>query len=173
MHQNKFSEIVYSENDLFNLTMQGHAVSALKHVVVDTTINLNNLADQIDDSLTISTWKLPHNEDIDVDQFDLENQAKLFMPQDYFDLDIAEHVLSLCQTQEEIQRCGHELLLYQEYNMFDYLRYMKFLVDTMSNNGVIWGVGRGSSVASYVLYKLGVHKIDSLYYDLDPHEFLR
>jgi DNA polymerase III alpha subunit len=38
---------------------------------------------------------------------------------------------------------------------------------------MIWGVGRGSSVASYVLYLLGVHRIDSMFYDLDPSEFLR
>jgi len=65
------------------------------------------------------------------------------------------------------------LLLYQQYNLFDLLRYLKYLVDTMRANSIIWGVGRGSSVSSYVLYILGVHRIDSLYYDLDPREFLR
>jgi DNA polymerase III alpha subunit len=68
---------------------------------------------------------------------------------------------------------GHELLLYQERGLFDLLRYLKYLVDTMHDNHVIWGVGRGSSVASYVLYLLGVHRIDSMYYELDPAEFLR
>jgi DNA polymerase III alpha subunit len=68
---------------------------------------------------------------------------------------------------------GQELLLFQERNLFDLLRYLKYLVDVMSTNSVIWGVGRGSSVASYVLYLLGVHRIDSMYYDLDPQEFLR
>ena len=43
----------------------------------------------------------------------------------------------------------------------------------MIANRIIWGVGRGSSVASFVLYKLGVHRIDSLHYNLDPGEFLR
>jgi DNA polymerase III alpha subunit len=43
----------------------------------------------------------------------------------------------------------------------------------MHQNNVVWGVGRGSSVASYVLYLLGVHKIDSLKYNLDIHEFLK
>jgi DNA polymerase III alpha subunit len=43
----------------------------------------------------------------------------------------------------------------------------------MTENHVIWGVGRGSSVASYVLYLLGVHRIDSMFYDLDVSEFLR
>jgi DNA polymerase III alpha subunit len=63
--------------------------------------------------------------------------------------------------------------MYQECDLFDLLRYLKYLVDVMTDNQVIWGVGRGSSVASYVLYKLGVHRIDSLHYDLDPAEFLR
>jgi DNA polymerase-3 subunit alpha len=95
------------------------------------------------------------------------------MPEKYKQLDIAEHVLSLCTTDVELQRCGQELMLFQERNLFDLLRYLVYLVDVMRENRLIWGVGRGSSVASYVLYKLGVHKINSLYYELDPAEFLR
>ena len=95
------------------------------------------------------------------------------MPEEYRNLDIAELVLGLCESEAELQRCGQELLLYQERDLFDLLRYLKYLVDVMRDHGVIWGVGRGSSVASYVLYLLGVHRIDSLYYDLDPGEFLR
>ena len=63
--------------------------------------------------------------------------------------------------------------MFQERNLFNLLKYLKYLVDIMRDNNVIWGVGRGSSVASYVLYLLGVHRIDSMYYDLDPGEFLR
>jgi DNA polymerase III alpha subunit len=57
--------------------------------------------------------------------------------------------------------------------MFDLLFYLKYLVDTLRENKVLWGVGRGSSVASYVLYLIGVHKIDSLKYNLDIAEFLK
>jgi DNA polymerase III alpha subunit len=53
------------------------------------------------------------------------------------------------------------------------LRYLKYLVDTLRKNNVVWGVGRGSSVASYVLFLIGVHRIDSLYYDLNVDEFLK
>jgi len=81
--------------------------------------------------------------------------------------------LGLCTSEAELQRCGEELLLFQEKNLFDVLRYLKYLVDVMTQNHLIWGVGRGSSVASFVLYKLGVHRIDSLYYDLDIKEFLK
>ena len=95
------------------------------------------------------------------------------MPEEYQQLDIAKHVLDLCSTDAELQRVGEELLLYQERNLFDLLRYLKYLVDVMRSNRLIWGVGRGSSVASYVLYLLGVHRVDSMFYDLDPQEFLR
>jgi DNA polymerase III alpha subunit len=95
------------------------------------------------------------------------------MPDDYKKLDIAEYVLSLCKSQAELQRVGQELLLYQERNLFDLLRFLKFLVDRLRQHKIVWGVGRGSSVSSYVLYLLGVHKIDSLYYDLDIQEFLK
>jgi DNA polymerase-3 subunit alpha len=95
------------------------------------------------------------------------------MPEEYKKLDIAQHILDLCTTDAELQRCGHELLLYQERDLFNLLRFLKYLVDVMTENCVIWGVGRGSSVASYVLYKLGVHRINSMFYELDVEEFLR
>jgi DNA polymerase III alpha subunit len=95
------------------------------------------------------------------------------MPQEYKDFDIAQYVLELCKTQEELQRVGQELLLYQDRNLFMLLRFMKYLVDTLRKNNIVWGVGRGSSVASFVLYLIGVHKINSLYYDLDITEFLK
>jgi DNA polymerase III alpha subunit len=50
---------------------------------------------------------------------------------------------------------------------------MIYLVDVMRENSVVWGVGRGSSVASYVLYLIGVHKIDSVKYNLDFKEFFK
>lgn len=110
---------------------------------------------------------------IDIGQFDAQNQSAWHMPAEYVDLDIAQYVLDLCSSDAELQRVGQELLLYQERNLFNLLRYLKYFVDTMRKNNVVWGLGRGSSVASYVLYLLGVHKINSLYYDLPIEEFLK
>jgi DNA polymerase III alpha subunit len=50
---------------------------------------------------------------------------------------------------------------------------MKYIVDTLRKNQIVWGVGRGSSVASYALYLIGVHKIDSVKYDLPIGEFFK
>ena len=111
--------------------------------------------------------------DIDVQQFHKQNQDDWNMPDKYKNLDIAKYLLDLCKTDVELQRIGKELLLYQQRDMFKLLCFLVYLVDTMRDNDVVWGVGRGSSVASYVLYLIGVHKIDSIYYDLDVDEFLR
>ena len=110
---------------------------------------------------------------IDVTEYHKRNQSNWHMPEKYKQLDIAEYLLKLCTTDAELQRVGTELLLYQERNMFDLLRFLVYIVDVMREQEIVWGVGRGSSVASYVLYLIGVHKIDSLYYDLDIAEFLR
>lgn len=109
----------------------------------------------------------------DVDEFHTFNQQTWHMPDEYKQLDIAEYLLSLCKTDAELQRVGDELLLYQERSLFDLLRFMKYLVDTLRKHTIVWGVGRGSSVSSYILFLLGVHKINSMYYDLDIKEFLK
>jgi DNA polymerase III alpha subunit len=74
---------------------------------------------------------------------------------------------------EQKVRVTEELTLFAQHNMIPLLKYLKYLVDTMRKNNIVWGVGRGSSVASYCLYLIGVHKIDSIKYSLDIKEFLK
>jgi DNA polymerase III alpha subunit len=153
--------------------MQGHDVFKLEHVTVDKTLDIEKVITFLEDPGQLITWTFPYNSDISVPEYDALNQNTWLMPDEYKNIDIAEYILSLCDTDAELQRCGQELLLFQERNLFDLLRYLKYLVDTLRSNCMIWGVGRGSSVASYVLYLLGVHRINSMFYDLDAHEFLR
>ena len=161
------------EEDLCDLVMQGRDLTTMERVTVDTTVDVEKMIRHLEEPRSLLTWTFSEASDISVAEFDRQRQSTWFMPEEYRDLDIAQHVLDLCTNQEQLQRVGEELLLYQELDLFDLLRYMKYLVDVMRENQVIWGVGRGSSVASYVLYLLGVHRIDSMYYDLDPGEFLR
>jgi hypothetical protein len=173
MIQNKFGELVFSENDVCDLLMQGRTIDSLKNMVVEEFINIQELAMHVERPESLLTWTFPYNAETSVPKFHVAQQTNWHMPDEYKQLDIAAYILGLCTTETELQRCGEELLLYQERNLFDLLKYLKYLVDVMKQNNVIWGVGRGSSVASYVLYKLGVHRIDSMYYNLDIHEFLR
>lgn len=173
MQTNKFGEIVLNEADLCDLVLSGRSITAMERVTVDPAVNIEGLIRVLEDPGALVTWAFPADSEQSVADYDALQQRRWHMPEEYQQLDIAEYVLGLCTVAEQIQRVGEELLLYQERGLFDLLRYLKYLVDVMRENQVIWGVGRGSSVASYVLYLLGVHRIDSLFYDLDIREFLR
>lgn len=112
-------------------------------------------------------------DDYNIGAYDRVKQSNWYMPDEYKTFDIAEYVLHLCKTEEELQRVGKELLLFYERDLENLLRYMKYMVDTLRKNNVVIGLGRGSSTASYVLYLLGVHKVNALFYDLDITEFLK
>lgn len=171
MKTDHVGRMVFDEADLVNMVMRGQPLADLNGLIVQPWIDLATAAEILDDvPMFIDYDKLAQES---VEQFDHRCRNTWFMPDEYKQLDIAELVISKCATPEQLQRCGEELLLYQERGLFDLLRYLVYLVDIMKHNHVIWGVGRGSSTASYVLYLLGVHQIDSMYYDLDVGEFLR
>jgi hypothetical protein len=171
MIQNNYGQMIFDEQDVCDLLMRGHEAESIKNMLVDETVVIERAVKFVDRMPELI--KYVGDPGVTISVFDQEQQAEWRMPEEYQQLDIAKYILSLCTTEAELQRCGHELLLYQEKDLFNLLRYLKYLVDVMIQNKVIWGVGRGSSVASYVLYKLGVHRIDSLFYKLDVEEFLR
>ena len=128
------------------------------------------------ESNALSDWPLPKPQtdlDISREEFDHVNQQNWFMPDEYKNMDIDLFLISEAVTEEELMRVTQELILFRKRNMINLLRFLKYLVDIMRKNNILWGVGRGSSVASYCLYLLGIHKIDSLKYQLDISEFLR
>jgi len=171
MKQDKFGQLIFNEDDVCNLVMQGRSVESLKGLLVDQSVDLKKSLLAMEHIPEF----LAHAQEYSgtVEDFDRALQSQWHMPDKYINMDIAAYVLSLCETDPELQRCGHELLLFQERNLFNLLRFLKYLVDVMTEHNIIWGVGRGSSVASYVLYKLQVHRVDSMFYDLAPEEFLR
>jgi len=169
----KFGEIIFNENDVFNLVMSGYDITKMNKMIVDPPLDLETAALILRDIPAFKDYNEVAKDKLSVEEWDHRNQSEWFMPDEYKQLDIAKHVLELCKTDAELQRVGEELLLYQERNLFDLLRYLKYLVDIMQSNHLIWGVGRGSSLASYILYLLGVHRVDSIFYELDPKEFLR
>lgn len=137
------------------------------NVSVQFNLAVKENADKIP---TISNYDKPSE---DLDMFDEANRSNWFMPEEYLDFPIHQWLLDQCSTDEQKQRVEEELLLFIQHNVFDVLFYLKYLVDTMRENNIVWGVGRGSSVASYILYLIGVHKIDSIKYNLDIKEFLK
>lgn len=168
MRTDIYDQIILSEKDLCNLYLQ-NPDRVLSKTLIDHDININDELEltNIPELITYATSSES------IEQFDQRLQSNWHMPDEYQTLDIAKWVLDQCHTDSERQRVGEELLLYLDRNLFKLLQYLKYLVDTMRKHGIVWGVGRGSSVASYVLYLIGVHKINSMYYCLDIEEFLR
>ena len=112
---------------------------------------------------------------LDVDQktFDGVCQSEWFMPDEYKNMDIYSWLEQRCENTEQVERLDEEFKEFENRNMLPLLQYMKYLVDFMRENNIVWGVGRGSSVSSFVLYLIGVHRINPIHFDLDWREFLR
>jgi DNA polymerase III alpha subunit len=172
MNYDQFGRAYTTETELCDLLYLNPGLDLSKFSVEDY-VQYNTAVTATYSDLPLVQEYHPYPDDYDVDRFHQSQQSCWLMPEEYKKLDIAEHVLNLCSTQAELQRVGEELILFQERDLFDLLRYLKYFVDVMQKNSVLWGLGRGSSVASYVLYLLKVHRINSMYYDLDIREFLK
>lgn len=170
MRLDRFSNPIYNEEDIFNALYHGHT-DILSKITVDPSPDIEQLG-------LISNNQLLNPIELDgsfsVADYDTAMQTDWFMPQEYKDFDIENWLVAQCPPWDpESTRLQEELEAYKARNMLDLLRWLKYFVDTCSKEGVVWGVGRGSSVASYVLYLIGVHSIDPIKYNLDWREFLR
>lgn len=108
--------------------------------------------------------------------FDLNLKSNLnnwMVPDQYLNLDIEKYLFDRCKTDIEKNRIFEELKLYKEKDAYIILKIMVYLSDFMKDNQIVCGVGRGSSCASYCLYLIGIHKIDSIKFNLDINEFLK
>ena len=168
MKTDLYGQLIFNQNDLCELFLQD-PTRTITNALVDTSIEFNGFL-SLENTPKLTQYQDPK---ILVEEFDRINQSSWHMPKEYYNLDIAKWVLDQCKTEAELQRAGDELIKFQERNMFVLLQYLKYLVDTMRKNNVVWGVGRGSSVASFVLFLIGIHRINSLYYQLDIGEFLK
>jgi DNA polymerase III alpha subunit len=168
MTYDKFGNAIYQEKDLINL-LYANQEEFITQVLVEETsgvsqfeLNSNLILNKINQSLY----------DLDIEDFDKICQNDWLIPEDYKNMDIEGFLVHQC-PKENYQRLIDELQEFRARNMLPLLRTLKYVVDTLRNHNIIWGVGRGSSVASYVLYILGVHRIDSVKYNLNWREFLR
>jgi len=170
---NDYGQVIITADEAFQSLYTGK-INTLELVFVDDNLEISkyNSAKAINADRISDLQYLPKT-DLSVRDFDILNQNNWFMPDEYKDFEIVGFLLDQTQNEEQYQRVVTELELYFQYNMIDVLKYCKYLVDTMREHNIVWGVGRGSSVASYCLYLLGIHKIDSIKFELDVNEFLK
>jgi DNA polymerase III alpha subunit len=126
----------------------------------------------------------PIVEKTEFNQFDLSWK----LPQEWVDLDVNQYVFDCFERQVTIEphtfsdretldkyinRVEEELDTYRDLNLYPLLRAVIYTIHMLRSNQIVWGVGRGSSVSSYVLYLVGVHDVDSVFFELDYTDFLR
>jgi DNA polymerase III alpha subunit len=169
MRLDKYSNPIFNEKDLFDAIYAGHQFNVDNTMLVERTEEIKNLETQIG-----FKFLEPYETHFEVSDYDSACQSNWNMPDDYKTLDIEAWLYEQAPPWDpEHTRLEEELKAYKARNMLDLLRWLKYFVDTCSKEQVVWGVGRGSSVASYVLYLIGVHSIDPIKYNLDWQEFLR
>jgi DNA polymerase III alpha subunit len=166
MKYDEYGNVIYQVHDIFSLLYKN--IMDIDGITVEHGKEIEQFLDNT--SYTFNEYVKPT---ISVEEFDRKNQKNWYYPSEYDNFNIYQYCVDNCSTDEQLHRCGEELELYEKLNMISMLTMLKYIVDTLRNNKIIWGVGRGSSVSSYVLYLLGVHRIDSLKYQLDYREFLR
>ena len=113
-------------------------------------------------------------------EIDFDRINTYLIPKHYLDIDVEEYINTLVSDRVDrtdnaatSRRVDMELAEYKARNLYPVLRVLIYIIDTMRKNNIVWGIGRGSSIASYVLYLLSVHKVDSIKYNLDIKEFLK
>ena len=171
MRLDKYSNPIFNEQDLFEALYKGFKPTPNEVLFVEER---NPEIRHFEDSLGFAFFEPINSPTLTVDQLDSSFQGQWNMPSEYKTLDIEQWLKDQCPPWDpEATRLAEELTEFKARNMLDLLRWLKYFVDTCDKEGVVWGVGRGSSVASYVLYLIGVHSIDPIKYNLDWQEFLR
>jgi hypothetical protein len=163
----EYGRAVVDSEGLFELWFQGIDEHGLAITVDEAIQAFNRECEGHDKSNFIvnpdASEPIPHSE-----------RAKRWMiPDEYLSLDVEELCLALCGSDEERERVRHEMRLFNFYGMIPVLQSLVYMVTVFREKKIVWGIGRGSSVASFVLYLIGVHKIHPMKFGLQVEDFLR
>jgi DNA polymerase-3 subunit alpha len=163
-----YGRVIFDEDALYDMLMNGDDITGL---FGDNLERYNELCEFNDKSeFTIGN---PPDIDISVDDYHSARQQEWLIPDQYQGIDVWDILIGKCKNDDEINRVMAEKVLFQKRDLDDVLRLMLYLVDSFRERGILWGVGRGSSVASFVLYLIGITKINPMRYGLAIDEFLR
>lgn len=171
MKTNKYGQAILSSDHLRELLLQGKNIGHLNVLEDDDIVLYNTHQDALLRNVTV--FLNAPEETLSFDEFHELKATEWLFPAAYQQTDVYAWLVDKCKTQTEIDRVDEEYKLYKERNLIMLLRLFIYLIKYMRENKFIWGVGRGSSVSSYILYLIGVHRVDSLKYQLDIKDYLK
>ena len=166
---NDYGDCIFSEQDAVDLLYTDPNFDLTKLFFEDTA-SFNSTVHNL--GLDFPQLKQAPQRD-DLKSFDEQNINNWHMPENYYNINVLQWLLDKCQTDDEKLRVQTEYDLFEKKKFVKVLRFLIYFVDTLRANNIVWGVGRGSSVSSFCLFLIGVHKINPMLYNLDITEFLR
>jgi len=171
-HKDKFVDsvgrVVFTSDGLADLLINGKEIDGLLSEVCDNALKYNQFSNKgklilYNDEVASET----------IEEYDRKATSKWKTPEKYHEIDLNNWLLTRCSDEIQKDRVRKELNMYEERNLFPLLKHLIYLVDHFRKNNIVWGVGRGSCCSSYILYLIGVHRVDSIKYNIEIEEFLR
>ncbi len=164
--KNKNSQLVHSVDEVLELLLRKGTQG---EIVIDDSEEIDNFRkyqSELSGTVTLCEQDLS-------DSFHEENTNKWNIPDQYLNIDVEQYLLERCTNDQEVERVLEELKEFNKRGLGIVLNLMIYLVDHFKENDIVWGVGRGSSAASYCLYLIGINRVNSLEYELDIKEFFK
>ena len=171
-HKDRFVDsvgrVVFTSDGLADLLIEGKEIDGLFAEPSDDTLKYNKFSSRgelilYDDQLASET----------IEEYDEKATSNWKTPEEFRKIDLKEWLLSRCSDEIQKDRVRKELNMYEERNLFPLLKHLIYLIEHFRKNNIVWGVGRGSCCSSYILYLIGVHRVDSIKYNIEIKEFLR
>lgn len=168
---NLYGQAILSGDHLRELLLQGKNISHL-NVTFDEEIKLFQKYQEEVLNETVTFLDEPE-EVLSFDEFHQNCADTWIFPVAYQEIDVKSWLLDKCNTQQEKDRVIDECQLYEERDLIMLLRLFIYIIDYFRKNNYVWGVGRGSSTNSYILFLIGTHFVDSIKYGLEVRDFLK
>lgn len=165
----EYGNSYFTTDQLVEMIMSGYDITNFS-ITSEKDVIENNLYSE---ELNINKIQTYIKNKSNIDDYYKNIKNTFLIPDNYMSIDLYNYLLSKCKNKEEFDRIDYEYNLIVKKNMTNFFKCVIYLVDFFRNNDILWGVGRGSSVSSYALYLIGIHKINSLKFNLDCHEFFK
>lgn len=164
--KNKNSQLVYDVDEVLEMLLRENVKGEIVIGDSEELLHFNKYQTELSGRI-----KLVHEDTSD--DFHERNTSVWNVPLEYLEIDIEKYLLERCITETEVERVKLELDEFKKRDLLVVLNLMIYLVDYFKENNIVWGVGRGSSAASYCLYLIGINRVNSIEYDLDVKEFFK
>lgn len=167
----EYGDIVINEDEAISFMLKGVDINGVMVSDEESVEKYQHMSNLIDgESPTINT---PKSHMMEPNKYLRRQSKKWTIPPEYMYMDIVTYLVDKCSNDTEKKRVADELVEFERRNEIEILKVMVYIVDKFRENGIVWGVGRGSSVSCFCLYLIGINKINPLVYDISYTEFFK